>query len=490
MIIQFFLSWIPSFLGGTWGGNSTQNQKPSEIAGVPLSGAQGAIAPQAQAAAIAPAAPPKPSAEEIMASWKQEMAASTIPQSVQNAIAAKEPQITEQLRAAKSPQEMQTIQMAAYAEATKPEWDKFVAKSKGEVSKLMDDTIREVSQNSNLPAKEKQEALAGLKKEKEARLKGLEAKLEEYLIGDTKGSKEELKQVLIEKRIQIALSKEGQEKIQENITSSVKNYKEAVSKNVSDISRQNNGLAWGSSVLGWGSLALAVGGLAAAPFTGGLSLGLTVAACGTGMAAGACKVANNYDKGGSNFDFGMGIAEIGLNAIPLGGVALKSAGLLARSVEVSAGAASKSEGFRELAWAGTKNIFGYGDPASRAITAGASISHGQTLRAVEMAESVKTVVNAGGRAGLAQHVPEVENAVSKFITTGTKAAPLESAEAQKWVEAAVKNHYWKDPLVGISTNNWRATKVGVTNAGDNLIPSSTPQVLPADGLAKQQSRES
>lgn len=464
-IIQAIMSFLSNIFGGIFGGGNMQNPKPSEITGIPISGAQGAIAPQAQAAAIAPAAPPKPSAEEIMASWKQEMAASTIPQSVQNAIAMKEPQITEQLRAAKSPQEMQTIQMAAYAEATKPEWDKFVAKSKGEVSKLMDETIREVSQ-SGIPSKEKEEALKGLRTEKEARVKALVTKL------DAKP---------LEEKISISLSKEKQESEKSELVSDTKNYTESVSKNVSEVSRENNGLAWTGSLLGWGSLALGVGGVIAAPFTAGQSLWVTAAACGMGVAGGACNYANG--------DTTKGVIEMASSAIPVGGIALKGAGLVGKATTM----ATNTKGFGatlEWAWAGIKSLAPWGDEA-RTVISNSNLTNGQMLRAVELAERTPALSKKGVLEAIGNGRIEVENTVLDFIKTGTKpATTLADANAQKWVEAAIKEYKWHDPIVGKSTNAWRAASTGFTLNAGNIVPTSTPQILPADGLAKQQSRES
>lgn len=464
-------------------GGGKQETAETPTATTPVSGAQSTpAAAQAQAQQPAVAETPKPSAEIVMAEWKQQMAANNIPQSVQLAITAKEPQLVEQLRAAQTPEQMQSIQMAAYAEATKPEWDKFVTKSKAEVSKLMDDTIREVSQ-SGMPSKEKQEALKGLKAEKEARIKGLET---------------ELNQIPAEQRIQIALSKDAQSKIQENIVASTTEYKKAVSENTTEISRKNNGWAWSSSVLGWASAGLAVGGIVAAPFTGGLSLGLTVAACGTGMAAGACKVINNSGKDGSNFEYGLGIAEIGLNAIPMGGLAAKSVGLFGKSAAATMTAAD-SLGGKAVAW-----VPGLSK---------ATIAEGQAMNAVEQsAKSLTKILGEGteflakdrkhalqvmkavtsGEASLAQPIEKVGNTASKVVlerTVGVATGAIKQSTYKGDIAAlvgqAIKEHKLYDPIIGKSTNAWRAaSELGYTTT-DSLIPTSTPQVLPADGVAKQ-----
>lgn len=422
--------------------------------------------------------PVKQTAEEVMASWKQGMAESNVPPAVQQVIAAKEPQLIMQLKAAKTPEEMANIQMAAYAEATKPAWDSLVNDAKKEVGKIMDDTIREVAQSS-LPAKEKQEALTNLKKEKELRVKGIEA---------------ELKNIPIEQRVQIALAPEAKDKILGNITTSLKGYTEEVEKNVSQISRQNNGWAWGSSILGWGSLALAVGGIAAAPFTGGLSLGLTVAACGTGMAAGACKVVNNYDKNGSNFDFGLGIAEIGLNALPMGGLAAKSLGLFAKS----AGATATASGsLLEKAAAYVPGLSKATLAEGQAITAVENstasltkiLGKGTLFSPTDMNKAMEVMKAITSGEATVQAVAKTGNTASQVILKNSAGIiKIYEGDLAKLVGQALTEHKFYDPILGKSANAWRAiSELGYTTADDtvkSLVPSSTPEVLPSNSALK------
>ena len=432
---------------------------------------QGQPTQQTQQAQQAPVQMPAP--QEMMASWKQDMEAQKVPESVRLAITAKEAEILEKFKAAKTPQEIQQIKLANYLEATKPQFDAFMKAAENQVTAKMNQMIQTVSQDPNVPDKEKMAALKTLQAEKRA------------AIADLKGQFENMP---MEERIALALSKDRQGQILKHQADVLTVRQEEVSKNVSAIARQNNGLAWGGSALGWTSAGLALGGLIAVPFTGGASLiplGLTLAACGTGMAAGACKVINNSDKHGSNFDWGMGIAEIGLNAIPMGGVAVKSAGLFATSaVKTAATSATFLE--KTAAW-----VPGLSK---------ATIAEGQAITAVSRAEktintALKTTVNYGAT------VPEAQQIMTQVTTgamnptilkkgtdivglglTGTKGATSSAVklnEAGKLAGQAVLEHKFYDPLVGSTPSAIRAfTELGYTTMDDTvnkIIPNKTPE---------------
>lgn len=481
-IIQAIMSFLSNIFGGIFGGGNTQNPKPSEITGIPISGAQGAIAPQAQAAAIAPAAPPKPSAEEIMASWKND---ATIPQSVKNVIIAQEPQIILDLRDGKNPQE---ILVKAYAEDTKPEWDKFVTKSKAEISKLMDETIREVSQSGMSP-KDKQAVIADLKKEKDARVKEI-TKL--------------LNSTTQDQRIEMALNPDLVGQITKPLSESLDSRKANFSQLAAEHGKRSSvagvigdtsatvskysgyaslacfagaGLCW---VAGGIMTATGVGAVAGVPLmAAGTALGVSAggytlaASTATGLVAGASHLANGeITKGAVEAVFSLpGIGQIG-RAGRIGKAVLGETAAEASELALKGGAVEGTTALTRL-WSkamgeGTKGLTATRitefAPATEVIQTASSAAFEHGIK------GFKTAISEGAEAFVKKTGQEAASSVSQGLAN----------DARIIAEQAMRNGANKYVQRTVMWNGMNAVgNTGAMEAGEfveYLTPKATPPV--------------
>lgn len=289
-------------------------EKPQAAAGGASSA--GGAAPKAEAAeaaASAPAQTPQQHAAQVMLQFKEGLKA--VPPQVQQAIALREQEmqasITTALTQPNAEARIKQIQMEALEQAAKPDLEKFISSLKQQQQDHYKELIAEISRQRDLPQKEKNEAIAALRKEAKAAERALE---------------KEIKGLTPDVALQLALNPEAQKELLAKNQEKFDKQSEGAKANLSEAIKNHKGSGWstGGTALSICSLGLAVtGGILT--FTGvGTPLGLGLIAagtCATGAAGGFCnyKAAEIQE---STLGKTFALAEIGLSALPLVGKGL------------------------------------------------------------------------------------------------------------------------------------------------------------------------